>query len=90
MKPIDAFLLTFAIGSGLVSCGLLLMLAHICASWCGDLLRNANAALKRYAVRDMVVKAYYDPAQMRHVREWELPEPYLVEAAKKHKKGTVK
>lgn len=87
MSPVDAFLLTLAIGSGVVFCGLLAMLSAKCVSWCDELLSNANAALRRYAERDMIVTEYYDPALMRHVRKWELPEPYLVEVAKRNKKG---
>lgn len=82
-QPIDAFLVTLAIGSGLVlTCVIAAIAAVTIAGW-RDLLDAATAAFRRYAVRDMVVTAYYDDLHMRHVRKFELPEPYLVEMTKK-------
>ena len=58
------------------------------------LLQNAErvandfaAAARRYAVRNEVVKEYYDPASMDRVRIYEAPTPYRVTVAKKFKKG---
>jgi hypothetical protein len=85
MTPLDAFLVTFAIGSGLVLVFVIAGIAAVTIAGWRDLLAAATAAFRRYAVRDMIVTAYYDPVNMRDVRRFELPEPYLVKVSKKHK-----
>jgi hypothetical protein len=82
MTNIDLFLATLALGSGALVTGFVgLALYSLLLEW-SDLLTNATEALKRYRCRDMIIKAYYEPEKMRHVREWELPEPYMVELAR--------
>lgn len=81
----DYFVVTLAIGMGLVISAFVGVIAvELARAWHG-LLYAAESALRRYAKRDMIVRAYYEPEKMRHVREWDMPEPYLVELAKKGK-----
>lgn len=73
MTPFDLFLGTLAIGAGVGACLFLALAACVMACRLADLLDSAIAALRRYAVRDMVVRAYYDVEKMQHVREWHSP-----------------
>jgi hypothetical protein len=88
MTPFDLFLGTLAIGAGVGACFFFVLAAFVVAFRLADLLDSTIAALKRYAVRDMVITAYYDPEQMRHVREWHSPSWGYVRISKRNaKKG---
>lgn len=73
MTPFDLFLGTLAIGAGFSLCLFLALAACVMAYRLADLLDSTIAALRRYAVRDMVVRAHYDVEKMQHVREWMEP-----------------
>jgi hypothetical protein len=90
MTPFDLFLGTLAIGAGFSACLFLVLAACVLAYRLSDLLDNASAALKRYAVRDMVITAYYDPVHMRHVSVWREPTPYMMTVARQFKRGAEK
>jgi hypothetical protein len=83
MTPIDAFLLTIAVGAGGMVTFASYRAVETVFTHANELLKSAVGALKRYACRDMIVRAYYEPEHMRHVKEWQEPTPYHVEAAKK-------
>lgn len=86
MTVTEVFLGTLAVGSGVVICGFAAaVLREVAKQWQGA-IKDARAAWRRYACRDMIIRAYYEPEKMCHVREWEMPEPYMVEMAKKAQK----
>ena len=86
MTPFDLFLGTLAIGAGFSACLFFLLAACVIAYRLADLLDSASAALKRYAVRDMVVRAHYDVEKMQHVREWHSPKWEHVQIFKRNAK----
>lgn len=90
MTPFDLFLGTLAIGAGVGAGGFIVLAACVVASRLADLLDSAIAALKRYAVRDMEITAYYDPVRMRHVSVWREPTPYMMTVARRFKRGADK
>jgi hypothetical protein len=73
MSPFGLFLGTLAIGAGVGACFFFVLAAFVVAQRLAALLDSTIAALKRYAVRDMVVRAYYDAETMQHTREWQSP-----------------
>lgn len=73
MTPFDLFLRTLAIGAGFAGCLFLALAACVLVYRLADLLDSIIIALKRYAVRDMVVRTYYNAQRMHHVREWHSP-----------------
>jgi hypothetical protein len=88
MSPFDLFLGTLAIGAGVGACFFFVLAAFVVAQRLAALLDSTIAALKRYAVRDMVVRAYYDAETMQHVREWQSPTWNHVQIFKRNaKKG---
>ena len=91
MTPFDLFLGTLAIGAGFAACLFLALAACIMAYRLAALLDSAIAALKRYAVRDMVVRASYYAETMQHTREWQSPTWNHVQIFKRKaaKKGAV-
>ena len=86
MTPFDLFLGTLAVGAGFAVCLFFVLAACVMAYRLADLLDSAIAALRRYAVRDMVVRAYFDVEKMQHVREWHSPTWNHVEVFKRHAK----
>jgi hypothetical protein len=87
MTPFDLFLGTLAIGAGFAACLFLVLAACVMAYRLADLLDSTIAALKRYAVRDMVVTTYYEPVHMRYVSVWREPTPYMMTVARQFKRG---
>lgn len=82
---IDVFLFTMGIGLAVALTYFIIMfITTVIVSW-DNLLESAIKAMKRYAARKMVVKAYYDVKNGHYVKEWELPEPYFIEFMKKGK-----
>jgi hypothetical protein len=90
MTPFDLFLRTLAIGAGVGACFFFVLASFVVAYRLADLLDSTIAALKRYAVRDMVITAYYDPEHMRHVSVWQKPTPYMMTVARQFKRDAKK
>ena len=90
MTPFDLFLGTLAIGAGFSVCLFFVLAACVMAYRLADLLDNTIAALKRYAVRDMVITAYYDPEHMQHVSVWQKPTPCMMTVARQFKRDAKK
>jgi hypothetical protein len=83
MTPAYLFQATIAVALALVLAGFAAGIAiELIRRWY-FLLEAAEAALRRYANRKVVIRAYYDAEKMRHVKYWEQPTPCLVELAKK-------
>jgi hypothetical protein len=84
MTPFDLFLGTLAIGAGVGACFFFVLAAYVVASRLADLLDSTIAALKRYAVRDMVVRAHYNVEKKQQIREWHSPSWSHVQIFKRH------
>ena len=80
---INAFLFTMGVGLAIALTYFIIMFfTVVIVSW-DELLDAFIGAMKRYATRKMVVKAYYDVKNSHYVKEWELPEPYFIEFMRK-------